>query len=127
MKLRVKGNSMRFRVSRSELNQLISGGIIEETVRFAPQPEAFLTYALESSADVSAISVRYHLQRVGVVLESNQLQTWSEPDQIGIYTSVAIGANDQLELIIEKDFACLTGSDDDNADTFSNPHANAAC
>jgi len=127
MKLRVKGNFMRIRVSRSELDRLIAGEILEETIQFAPDPEAFLTYALESSAEASATTVRYFHQRVAVILEMNQRRIWSEPSEVGIYTSVDVGVNCRLELTIEKDFACLTGSDELNEDTFFNPHASAVC
>ena len=127
MKLRVKGNSMRIRVLRSELYRLNAGEILEETTRFGPDPEAFLTYTLESSEEVSATTVRYLHQRVAVILGMNQLRTWSQPGEVGIYTSVEVGANGRLEVIIEKDFACLTGSDEFNEDTFINPHAGTAC
>jgi hypothetical protein len=58
MKLRIKGNSLRLRVSRSELAHLQAGGRIEETIRFAEAPEAKLTYALESAAQSSPLRVR---------------------------------------------------------------------
>jgi len=58
MKLRIKGNSLRLRVSRSELAHLQAGGRIEETIRFAEAPEAKLTYASESAAQSSPLRVR---------------------------------------------------------------------
>lgn len=127
MKLRLKGNSLRLRVSRSELDRLMAGGCIEETIRFAPEPEAKLTYALESAAGVSTAIVRYRRQRITVIVDQNELQSWNEPDQVGIYTSVPVGSGEMLELIVEKDFACLDGSDEENEDTFANPHAVAMC
>ncbi|MGA9060387.1 MAG: hypothetical protein WB341_01850 [Terracidiphilus sp.] len=123
MKLRMKGNSLRLRVSRSELDRLMAGAGLEETIRFGPDPEAFLTYALESDADVSTATVRYGQQRIAVVLGKHRLQTWNEPSQVGIYTSVPIGSEGLLELIVEKDFACLHSSAEENHDIFPNPHA----
>jgi hypothetical protein len=127
MKLRIKGNSLRLRVSRSEIERLMAGGYLEETIRFAPDPEAKLTYALESAADVSTATVRYRRQRIIVIVDRNKLQSWNEPDQVGIYTSVQVGSGEMLELIVEKDFACLDGSDEENEDTFANPHTGAVC
>ncbi len=40
MKLRIKGNSVRLRVTRSDLAKLINHGSIEETVYFAPDERA---------------------------------------------------------------------------------------
>ena len=49
MKLRIKGNSLRLRVSRSEFTRFLSQSRIEETIHFGPGPEAKLTYGLEST------------------------------------------------------------------------------
>lgn len=123
MKLRIKGNSLRLRVSRSELDRLISGDRIEETIRFASEPDAKLTYVLESAAGIASTTVRYSQQRITVVIDHDQLLIWSEADKVGIHASVEVGSNERLELIVEKDFACLDGSDEQNEDAFANPHA----
>ena len=127
MKLRIKGNSLRLRVSRSELARFLSGGRIEETIHFAAAPEARLTYALESALQGSAVTVRYRPQEVTVILSEDQARIWSKENEVGVYTSVDIGAAESLEVIVEKDFACLDRSDEDNVDTFENPHIGAAC
>ena len=127
MKLRIKGHSLRLRVSRSELDRLMAGNNIEETIRFAPDPEAFLTYSMGSATGISTTTVRYCQHKIAVVLAEHELRIWSETSQVGIYTSVDIGSDEPLELIVEKDFACLTGSDEENEDTFANPHAAAVC
>lgn len=49
MKLRIKGNSLRLRVSRSEVAKLLKGQRVEETIHFAPQSAAPLSYALEQA------------------------------------------------------------------------------
>lgn len=127
MKLRIKGNSLRLRLSRSELDRLMAGERIEETIRFAPEPEAKLTYALESASGASTARAYYSQQRVAVVISQSDLQAWSQTDQVGIYASMSVGSNEQLELSIEKDFACLDGSDEENKDTFANPQSGAVC
>jgi Family of unknown function (DUF7009) len=47
MKLRIKGNSLRLRVTRSELTKVVNSGCIEETIHFASDQQAKLTCALE--------------------------------------------------------------------------------
>ena len=42
MKLRIKGNSLRLRVSRSELTRFLSPGRIEETIILARDPKQSL-------------------------------------------------------------------------------------
>ncbi len=55
MKLRIKGNSLRLRVSPSEMERLLSAGRIEEIIHFAQEPDAKLTYALEQAASKQEI------------------------------------------------------------------------
>src|ERR1700722_20230162 len=120
MKLRVKGNSLRLRVSPSEMARLLEERRIEETIRFAPQVDAKLTYALEHAATEEAISVRYQPQQVTIVLSTQRARSWAEGEDVGVSGTVRVGS-DELELLVEKDFACLDGTDEDNKDTFANP------
>ena len=64
MKLRVKGNSLRLRVSRSELARFLDGERVEETIHFTRSPEASLTYALESAVQSAPVRVQYESQIV---------------------------------------------------------------
>jgi hypothetical protein len=61
-----------------------------------------------------------------VVLPSGAARNWAEGERVGIYGSVAVG-KDKLALIVEKDFACLDGSDRDNLDAFPNPQRGITC
>ena len=127
MKLRIKGNSLRLRVSRSELTRFLAGEVVSETIRFAAAPEAKLTYALARGTQASAAMVRYGSQEVTVLLSEEQAQSWSQESEVGVYTLVDIAPEGLLELIVEKDFACLDRSDADNKDTFANPLMGSTC
>jgi hypothetical protein len=127
MKLRIKGDSLRLRVSRSELARFLRGERIEETIHFSPEPEAKLTYSLENAAYDASTGVRYSAGHVTVLLSKDHVRTWSDSNQVGIYASVGIGSGNSLELVIEKDYACIDRSDEDNTDTFENPHAGVNC
>jgi hypothetical protein len=123
MKLRIQGNSFRLRVTRSELERLIAGEGVEETISFGPAPEASLAYALVSCSQDAPVSVRYRPQKITVTLSPEQLRAWSDENQIGVYANLNLGVAGSLEIAVEKDFACLDRSDKDNADTFANPYA----
>ena len=127
MKLRIKGNSLRLRVSRSELTRFLSPSRIEETIHFGPGSEAMLTYALESAPLNTEATIRYSPHELTVNISEEQTRKWSEAREVGIYTTVDIGAKGLLEVIIEKDFGCIDRSDEDNTDTFANPNVSAVC
>jgi hypothetical protein len=127
MKLRIKGDSLRFRVSRSELEKLLGGKRIEDTIHFTAAPDARLTYALESTQQSDSLRIQYEPQSVTVFLSEEQAKSWGKEGEVGIYTSVEIGEAGSLEVIVEKDFACLDRGGEENVDTFANPHAGATC
>jgi len=122
----MKGNSLRLRVSRSEVARLPKGKRVE-TIHFAPQTIAKLTYALEQEMSVITPTVRYTTGEVTVLIPANQAITWCLTDQVGIVKRISLGTLGSLDVVIEKDFACLDRSDEDNQDTFANPHAGATC
>jgi hypothetical protein len=126
MKLRIKGESLRLRVSRSDLERLMRDGRIEESIHFGSLPGAQWTYALELDAHESAISMRYAGSEVAVILSNSEAKNWVDTDAVGIYGEVRGGAG-SLELIVEKDFACLDRGGEENADAFPNPQAGRVC
>ena len=127
MKLRIKGDSLRLRVSRSEVAQLLVGDCVEETIHFGQQEDAKLTYALQRDPSVNKPTVRYTQNRVAVLVPSDQAIVWCVTDQVGIAEDISLGNLGSLSLLLEKDFACLDRSDEDNRDTFPNPMIGAAC
>jgi len=134
MKLRINGDSLRLRVSPSEMARLLDTGRIEETIHFAREDDARLTYALEHAATAQDIGLRYRPHEAAVVLSSSRARRWAESDEVGISGHLMAGER-RIELLVEKDFACLdrrddrkdAGKDAESHDTFPNPKAGAAC
>jgi len=127
MKLRIKGDSMRLRISPSEMSQLLQSGRIEETIRFGPDRNARLTYALMTqSAPGDALALRYEPPEIGVLIPAALARAWAGGEQIGVYGSIDSGAG-QIEIAVEKDFACLEKSDAEDRDTYPNPNRGVIC
>ena len=118
MKLRIQGNSIRFRVGPSEVQRLASAGRVEETVHFAPGLS--LTYAIEISATAASVCVAGSPKEVAVIVPAPLAQAWAGGSGIGIYGTVPNGSG-SLEFALEKDFACLDPHHAANHDTYPNP------
>jgi hypothetical protein len=127
MKLRIKGNSMRLRVTPSDVQQLLRDGVIGEHVQFTANPKDRLTYEVITSLSEPTTAVAYQLGNITVSMPELQLKKWAGSDDVGIYTEVALGGGQILSVAIEKDFACLDLSDAENEDTFPNPNLAATC
>jgi hypothetical protein len=127
MKLRIKDNTLRLRVSRSDLALLIEKGRVDSTVYFTGKAEDKWTYALEMRSEINSATLRYQPTQVTVLVPDAEARAWAEGDQVGIYASCQLGRGQSLEILLEKDFACLDLSDAENEDTFPNPAMGMAC
>jgi hypothetical protein len=127
MKLRIKGNSLRLRLTRSEVAKLLDVGHIEETIYFSPDEQSRLTYSLRVEPDLTSATLRYQRPEVVVVLPTKEATTWAQDNEVGMYATVDLGPRGTLDLVVEKDFACLDGNDADNLDTFENPSTTGIC
>jgi hypothetical protein len=118
MKLRIRGNTLRLRLSQGELGTLLERGFVEECVTFAA--EARLRYRVER-ADIGAAQVEYRDNRITVRLPQQDVARWAEPQEVSIRAEQPAG-DGKLELLVEKDFRCLSPrEDEDDADSFPNP------
>jgi len=106
MKLRIQGNSIRLRLSRSEVHALGSRGGLEEAVEFAPGQR--LIYGLHASAEYEQIGVRFGGDRLIIQLPATEAEEWTENERAGLRGSVDLGGGRTLTLLVEKDYADLT-------------------
>ena len=127
MKLRINGDSLRLRVSRSEVTRLLANDCLEETIHFAPEASAKFTYALRQETSVSRPTVQYAGNKVTILIPADRANEWGVTDQVGVAEDISLGDLGSLALLIEKDFACLDRGEEENEDTFPNPNAGATC
>jgi hypothetical protein len=114
MKLRIRGNSIRLRLLKSEVAQLAETGSVSESVVFGPDNE--LTYSVHAGSD--AVSATFENGVVGICIPETEVRRWAESEE-----EVGIEAESKgLHILVEKDFVCITRTDDpDNLDAYPNP------
>ena len=76
---------------------------------------------------MTAPTVKHTDCRVEILLPVDRARTWGLTDQVGIAEEISLGDLGTLALLIEKDFACLDRSDEENKDTFPNPMSGTYC
>jgi hypothetical protein len=115
MKIRIRGNSIRFRLTQSEVKKISETGLVEERTEFPNgQNLIFSLIAVEKSDKVSAECLG---GKISVFISKNMAKNWADSEQIGIYETF-----ENLQIIVEKDFTCLIPRlGDEDTDTFSHP------
>ena len=119
MKLRIRGNSLRLRVSRTEVQRIAEQGSAEDSIRFAPGTEWRYGIDVRPAGDVAA---QFGAHSLRVVLPKARVERWLADSEVAIEGEQPIGNGETLRILVEKDYTCLaprTGEDD--ADLFVNP------
>ena len=126
MKLRIRGDTVRLRLKRSEVERIAAGDSVSEQTHF---PGSVLTYRLETGS-VGHAEARFDDGDLAIMLPADQVRQWAGTDQVSIAASQTVGSS-ELSLLVEKDFQCLSpghhrpGEDDE--DTYPHPDAAGGC
>jgi hypothetical protein len=122
MKLRIQGNSIRFRVTQSEMAALSAGARLEESAQFGLTPSETLTYAIELSSACADVHASFSKGIIRLTLPSDLAQVWATTSQVGIEHAQPIAGAAVLKISLEKDFNCLHPRvGEDQLDNFPNP------
>jgi hypothetical protein len=127
MKLRLQSNSVRLRLKRGEVDQLVKLGQVQEIILLGDGEDDQLVYTLESSPKVFAPQISLKKNHVLVEVPRDTAVHWATSDDVGIETRISVGGGREVQVLVEKDFACLTGDEEQNRDTFPNPQAGEKC
>lgn len=123
MKLRIKGASLRLRLTQAEVHALGAGAVVEEHVPFGGGVQ--FTYRLRREPGTGAIRASLSGAVLEIGLPDEMAQRWCESQEVTLAGSQAAGS-EELRITVEKDFACLAPrSDEDESDNFPHPDSGA--
>ena len=119
MKLRIKGNSLRIRLTRTEVEKFVHTGYLEEQTFFL---ENKFIYALQSRNDINEMSALFDQNKISIFVPSKLLVDWPQNDIVGFNANMPLTTTDSLYILIEKDFICLDETTEDQSDNYENPN-----
>jgi len=115
MKLRFEKNSVCYRLRKTELAQLKQDGFVRETITFE---NATFTYELRVEK-VDELNAEFSNNIVITHIPYDVANNFINTEDVGIYKSIQLKNNQPLNIIIEKDFPCKDGPEEDRSDKFS--------
>jgi hypothetical protein len=126
MKLRVRENTLRFRLGRSEVETFDRTGTIGDTVRFGLGKNDF-GYLLEKTPDGN-FSASFGDGTIVVRVPASDANRWASTDEVSLAGTFLADGQTELRILIEKDFVCLNAhNDEDQSDRYPHPKGDAAC
>jgi hypothetical protein len=120
MKIRIKGNSIRYRLTKTEISNFGRDGFIEERTEF-PGGHSF-HYRLERMAGIDNLVASYSGNKVCIFVPEGIAGEWTATDIVGFDHKMPLGDGKELFLLIEKDFVCLDHTFEDQSDNYPNPN-----
>jgi len=114
MKIRIKGNTLRYRLTKSDVDKFLKEGYVEEIINFGNQA---LIYALKK-ASVNHLTADFQSNKITLFMPVSMAEEWTTTDQVGFENNEG-----PLYLLIEKDFKCLDNVAEDQNDNYPNPLA----
>ena len=121
MKLRIKGASLRLRLTQTEVHTLAEQGQVEERVPFGAQVQ--LTYRLRRDASVTQMQASFERNVIEIRVPQALATGWCASQQVTLAHSQSVPSG-VLQITLEKDFACLgPRAEEDESDNFPHPAA----
>lgn len=120
MKLRIRDNSVRLRLTRAEVDALNQHGLVSARTEF-PGGRTF-EYQVESSPASVKPEAFFSESVISVRLPETLVLAWASSNQVSISGDQQIDDNETLKVLVEKDFACLAPREgEDESDMFPHP------
>jgi hypothetical protein len=119
MKLRIQDNSVRLRLTRTEVERLDEQG---EVTAFAAFPGGqTLRYAVKRG-ESGSVGARFEAHAIVITIPPAEVHDWATSDRVSIQDSEPLAGGDSLAILVEKDFACLKPREgEDESDMFTHP------
>ncbi len=118
MKIRIKGNSIRFRLTKSEVAIFCKEGKYQEQTEFGTKT---LSYSIEGKSGIDELEADFKEDTITIYMPQEELSTWATNNRVGYSNSVDWNDTSSLSLLVEKDFTCLDNTIEDQSDNYPNP------
>lgn len=123
MKIRINGNSIRYRLNKLDLSLLKETQNIVSTTHIGG---GTLHFCLKGN-DIYDPIIKMENNSVHLFVPLSLLTTWYAEDQVGFEFVLTNPDGSKLTIQVEKDFRCLTERSEDESQSFDNPMAGQNC
>lgn len=117
MKIRIRGNSVRYRLTKDEVAQLCQEKFIIEKTNFL---NLDFSYAVKVSYS-NNLEINFCNNQILLQIPEKLLQDWDTNNKVGFSHSVPTSNNKIIDLLLEKDFTCLEDRGEDESNNYPNP------
>jgi hypothetical protein len=119
MKLRIKGNSLRIRLTKTEVDSIATIGYLEEETWFGNNR---FVYALQRVDEGNTLTATLEENKMIMCVPASLTKDWPTNNIVGFEANIPLAGVRSLYLLLEKDFICLDETNEDQSDNYENPN-----
>ena len=104
MKIRIRGNSIRLRLSQTEVRTLDSEGLVSERTLFPNSTDPAFQYRVQAHSEIGNVDATFAEGIITILVPTSMVQGWANSDEVGIEAACPTSQG-PLRIYVEKDFA----------------------
>lgn len=126
MKLRINTNSIRFRLSREDMDCLNKLKVVTISIPLGPQSDHIFSYSIIQTKN-EKLDLSYVNNHLRLFIPQTLAEEWIHTEKVGFSENFKINKDCELFILVEKDFQCLKPREfEDESQNFPNPLANSS-
>lgn len=118
MKIRIQGNSIRFRLKQFEVETLADKKIVK-VISFGVEEKDQLQFILQVAND--KFSLEQNSTIIQLNIPENIATEWAKTNLVGFEQNIRTAKEKEINILVEKDFKCLSRSDEEQLGSYPNP------
>jgi len=118
MKIRIKGNSIRLRLTKTDVANLDAKGLVK--CKTVISNTAVFSYSLKVDEQAESISADFTNDEITLFLPKKTAEVLTKTSEITVKGWQENGDAEKLFLLIEKDLQCLDPTHEDQSDMYKN-------
>lgn len=118
MKIRIKGNSVRYRLTKTEVETFCKKGSFSEQTTFNSNT---FTYRLIAKENIPNLEAEFLNDTITLFLPKKETSVWATSNRVSYKNTMILHNAEELHLLLEKDFICMDETVEDQSDNYPNP------
>ncbi|ADY28576.1 MULTISPECIES: DUF7009 family protein [Cellulophaga] len=120
MKIRIRGNSIRYRLTKSEVEAFCKTGYFAQKTEFNT---TLFCYEIKIKKNINSLQTDFANNTITIYVPNSYTKDWATNSVVGFNNNYITPQGKTLFILVEKDFVCMDETVEDQSDNYPNPNA----
>ncbi|WP_077398920.1 DUF7009 family protein [Cellulophaga omnivescoria] len=120
MKIRIRENSVRYRLTKSEVEAFCKRGYFIQQTEFNT---SLFCYEIRTKDGIRNLETDFKNNTISIYVPNSYTTDWHTNSIVGFSNTYTTKQGKELSILVEKDFVCMDETVEDQSDNYPNPKA----